>query len=331
MNILICSVGRRVKLVEFFKEELVNENGMVIAVDCDPTAPALYHADKYEIVPRINHPEYIHHLKDVCRKYKVDGMISLIDPELLILASFKEELEIEGVKVIVSRKEVVDICYDKYETFRFLRDNEIPFVPTFVSMDQVFQELNEGKINFPLIVKPKNGSASIGIRKIDSMAELIALQNNIEEFIIQPFLHGEEFGVDCYIDLLTNETTNIFTKKKLRMRAGETDKSISFKDRELTQMIEQLIGALQPLGPIDIDCFKTENGYVVSEINPRFGGGYPHAHISGQNFVKKIINNLNGIPNISGVDNYEEGTMMVKYENIKILKNSNQLTNATLS
>ncbi|MEH7250432.1 carbamoylphosphate synthase large subunit, partial [Neobacillus niacini] len=126
MNILICSVGRRVKLIEYFKKELQKFNGMVIAVDCDPTAAALYHADKYEVIPRINHPEYIYYIKNLCKKYKISAVLSLIDPELTLLASYKEEFEKDDIRLIVSEKKVVDICSDKYLTYKFLLENEIP-------------------------------------------------------------------------------------------------------------------------------------------------------------------------------------------------------------
>ncbi len=103
------------------------------------------------------------------------------------------------------------------------------------------------------------------------------------------------------------------------MRAGETDKSESVKDPLLIKMINELIDTLKPVGPIDIDCFKTELGYIVSEINPRFGGGYPHAHESGQNFVKYIVNNLLGVSNESQIGNYQEGSIMIKFDEVMIL------------
>ena len=212
MNILICSVGRRVKLIEYFKKELNQINGKVIAVDCDLTAPALYHADYYEVVPRITHPDYIHHIKSLCDKYNISGVLSLIDPELSLLASVKEEFEKAGIHVVVSDKEVVDICYDKYLTSKFLQYHELPYVPTYIDMEKVIAELNRGTLKFPLIVKPKNGSASLGINKVNSIKELKVYQDETEEFIVQPFIDGEEFGVDCYIDLINKETTNIFMK-----------------------------------------------------------------------------------------------------------------------
>ncbi|MBS4205789.1 hypothetical protein [Lederbergia citrea] len=103
------------------------------------------------------------------------------------------------------------------------------------------------------------------------------------------------------------------------MRAGETDKSIVVKDEKLKKLIGKLILTLNPLGPIDIDCFKTEHGYVISEINPRFGGGYLHAHEMGQGFVKNIIHNLQGEPNGLTEGDYKEGTTMVKYDHYIVI------------
>jgi carbamoyl-phosphate synthase large subunit len=319
MNILICSVGRRVKLVEYFKRELNKINGKIVAVDCDHTAAALYHADFFENVPRIDHPKYKNKIKELCKKYNITAVISLIDPELSLLSDVKAEFEKENISIIVSDKAVIDICYNKFQTYQFLQKNDLPLIPTYIDFVSVIEDINEGKLQFPLIVKPRNGSASLGIKKVFSLKELMHFENQLDHFIVQPFISGEEFGIDCYIDLLTKKTTNIFIKKKLSMRAGETDKSISVRDEELDVLIENLLQALKPLGPIDIDCFKTEDGYMISEINPRFGGGYLHAHEMGQNFVSNIINNLKGIPNEQNVGNYKEGIKLVKFDDFVIL------------
>lgn len=319
MNILICSAGRRAKLVEFFKEELHKIGGKVVAVDCDPTASALYHADFHEVVPRIDHPGYINYIIDICEKHEITGILSLIDPELTLLANCKEEFKRNSIQAIVSDKIVVECCFDKYLTYQFCQEHDLPCVPTYTDIYKVIDDLNHRKLEFPLIVKPRRGSASIGINKVTTIQELTIFQEKAEELVIQPFISGEEFGVDCYIDFITNEVTNIFLKRKISMRSGETDKSVSYKDPVLKELIEKLVAALKPNGPIDIDCFKTESGYMISEINPRFGGGYLHAHVSGQNFVKNIINNLRGLPNVQDDCHYEEGRKLVKFDHFIVL------------
>lgn len=319
LNILICSAGRRVKLIEYFKEELHKENGIVIAVDCNPTAPALFAADHFEIVPRIDENDYVEQIKAICLKHNVQAILTLIDPELTLLAERKEEFEREGIQVIVSKKEVVDICFDKYKTYQYVSEAGLDAVPTYLEFEHVLEDIHKGKIQLPLMVKPRMGSASLGIRVIHTIEELDAFSDCHQEVVIQPFITGEEYGIDCFVDLLSKETIDIFMKKKIKMRAGETDKSISIRDLQLRSLIERLLGVLELIGPIDIDCFYTENGYVISEINPRFGGGYLHAYEMGRNFVQYIINNIRGVPNLVAWDDYEEGVTLVKYDRVMLI------------
>lgn len=322
MNILLCSVGRRVKLVKYFREELGKIGGKILAADCDSTAPALHFADIAVVVPRITDPDYLKTIKLVCQKYNVNAVLSLIDPELTLLAEHKEEFEKEHIKIIVSNKDVVNMCLDKYQTFQFLQKHSLPGIPTYLKINEILTALENNQLQFPLVIKPRYGSASLGISFINSTEELLAVWRETDEFIAQPFVNGNECGVDCYVDLINGQTTNIFCKRKIKMRAGETDKSVAINDPNLIQLIEKLVHILAPVGPIDIDCFITESGYLISEINPRFGGGYPHAHEEGQNFAKNIINNLEGRPNCIRVGDYTEGSILIKFDDVMVL-NSN--------
>ncbi|MDF2787341.1 MAG: carbamoylphosphate synthase large subunit [Neobacillus sp.] len=319
MNILICSAGRRVKLIKYFKEELNKIGGKVIAVDCDSTAPALHFADIMETVSPINDPMYIQDIKILCKKYQINAVLSLIDPELSILADKTDEFLEDNIQVIVSDKKIVDMCFDKYLTYKILKRNNIPAVPAFLSLNEVLNELENKHLTFPLIVKPRTGSASIGVRVAKSVEELENMLNTSEDLIVQPFMAGDEYGIDCYVDLISNKPTHLFCKRKIKMRAGETDKSVAVKDQNLVEIIEDLLNKLKLIGPIDIDCFKTESGYVISEINPRFGGGYPHSHEAGQNFVKCIVNNLKGISNQSQIGDYQEESVMIKFDDVMLL------------
>lgn len=320
MNILLTSVGRRVKLVEYFKKELREHgDGKIIAVDCDPRAPALYFADGYELVPRIDHPHYITYLKEICRHHQIKAVLSLIDPELSLLARVKDEFAEEGVTVIVSDPHVTDLSLDKLKTTDFLITHQLPHIPTYIDLEHMVHDLNLKKRFLPLIAKPRTGSASLGITKIETLHQLQSIFEHDANYVVQPFIEGEEVGVDAYIDLITNHPVGIFMKKKLQMRAGETDKSVSFIDPELIDLVERLIDHLRPIGPIDIDCFKTSSGYVISEINPRFGGGYPHAYECGVNFIQFLIYNLNGLCNSKPLERYNEGLVMMKYDNVMIL------------
>ena len=138
--------------------------------------------------------------------------------------------------------------------------------------------------------------------------------------MIQEYMQGQEIGVDAYIDILSDEVVSLFTKKKLKMRAGETDKAVSFKDEKLFNIIYEFIIKAGFKGIIDIDVFDINGEYYISEVNPRFGGGYPHAYECGVNVPKMIINNIKGIENESKIGNYKENIYMMKYNEIKISK-----------
>mgnify|MGYP001222853750 CR=1 FL=1 len=137
MNLLVTSAGRRVKIIEYLKKALRKIDGKVIAVDCDHRAPALYFADEFEIVPRINDENYIQILIEICNKYDIKGIISLIDPELEILAKNEQIFDEKEIKLILSPLKMVQICFDKQETFNYLQKFSIPAVPTFDDLNDV--------------------------------------------------------------------------------------------------------------------------------------------------------------------------------------------------
>ena len=141
-----------------------------------------------------------------------------------------------------------------------------------------------------------------------------------DSLMIQEFLNGQEIGADVYVDIISGEVVSIFTKKKIKMRAGETDKAVSFKDPKLFALIEKFVLEAGYKGQVDIDIFDINGEYYISEVNPRFGGGYPHAYESGCNHMKLIFNNLNGVINKKNIGEYEEGIYMMKYNEVKIIK-----------
>jgi len=169
-------------------------------------------------------------------------------------------------------------------------------------------------------VKPYNGSASISINVANDLETVKLLFDHNENLMIQEFLHGQEIGADVYIDIISGKVVSIFTKKKIKMRAGETDKSVSFKNPALFDLIEKFVLEAGFRGQIDINIFYVDGKYYISEVNPRFGGGYPHAFESGCNHMTFILNNLQGKANERHIGEYEEGIYMMKYNAVAIKK-----------
>lgn len=319
MNILILSAGTRNKIVQYFKKELKG-NGRVIATDCSDLAPAIYEADKYYIVPRIDEIGYIETIIDICKKERIDTLISLIDPELSLISQNIEKFKQVNVKPIISDYDKIEMCFDKYQMYEFLIKNNFRTIKSYIDKEEFYKDFSGNRIEFPIFVKPVKGSASLNINKINSKEELEIIWKDSEKLMIQEYMDGQEYGADVYIDMISNEPVSIFVKKKIKMRAGETDKSISVKDEKLFELIKRFVKKAGFKGIIDIDIFEKNNKYYISEVNPRFGGGYPHAYECGVNVPKMIINNIECKENKEEIGNYPKDVYMMKYNEIKILR-----------
>ena len=319
MNILLLSVGTRNKIVQYFKE-VVGVGGKVIATDMSELAPAVYDADKCYKVPRMTEKGYIGIILDICKRESIDGVLTLIDPELSLLAEHKGEFESLGTTVIGSSYDLCERSFDKMQMFDWMSNHGYNCAKSYDNKETFYSDVDAGVITYPVFVKPIRGSASISISKVydkDTVELLFAHNDNL---MIQEFLSGQEIGADVYIDMLSGEVVSIFTKKKLIMRAGETDKSVSFKDDKLFALIERFVKESGYLGQIDIDIFDVDGEYYISEVNPRFGGGYPHAYECGCNHIKLILNNLEGKTNAKNIGAYDEGVYMMKYNEIMVRK-----------
>lgn len=320
MNILVLSCGTRNKVIQYFKKELLGI-GKVVATDCSKYAPALYEADSYYIVPKISEPNYINAILDICKNEKINGVLSLIDPELTLLAENRDLFLSIGVTPIVSNLEQVEMSFNKIKMFDFCIKHNIPTINSYSDINKFKDDWCNGIINFPVFVKPYCGSCSVNAQKVFDINRLEQLFKEYDGLMIQEFMDGQEIGADVYIDSISRKVVSIFTKKKILMRAGETDKAISFKDKKLFNFLSNFVETAGFIYNIDIDVFEVEGNYYISEVNPRFGGGYPHAYECGCNFIKFILHNLAHEVNVTQIGNYKENIVMMKYLDVLIKDN----------
>ena len=319
MNILLLSVGTRNKVVQYFKRA-VGESGRVITTDMTEFAPAIYESDAHYKVPRMTADGYIDIIFDICKKEKVDAVLTLIDPELSLLAKHASDFKALGVTVVGSSYELCEMALDKMQMYNWLSSHGYNCAKSYDNKEDFYADLEKGEACFPVFVKPIRGSASIAISKVEDNETLELLMSQTDGLMIQEFLKGQEIGADCYIDMISGELVSVFTKKKLLMRAGETDKAVSFKDEKLFEIIKSFVAECGWNGQIDIDIFDVDGKYYISEVNPRFGGGYPHAFECGCDHMTLIKNNIEGRANDANIGAYEEGVYMMKYNEIMIKK-----------
>lgn len=319
----MCSVGRRGELMKDFRASM-QEGSRIVATDNSPYAPALYFADKQYIVPRINEPEYIDTILNICRKEQINAVTTFIDPEIMLLAENRERFTELGVVVLAPYTETAKLCFDKYEMFKFLSSCGVNTAMTWGSFEEVKKALEAGDVELPVFVKPRTGSGSVGARKVYDIETLHAAFELDPSLIAQELMTGEgcfDVDADVYVDTISHKPVAIFSKKKISTTIGGANKTISFKDQKLFDFALEALGHFKFNGPIDADFFYKNGKYYLSEVNPRFGGAYLHAYGAGVDFIKLIDRNLRGEVNEPEIGNYEEGVVMMMYDSVVIKKN----------
>ena len=317
MNILILAAGTRNKIVQYFRKA-VGDDGVVVATDSSELSPAIYDADKFYIVPPITSPSYIDGILEICEKEQIAGVLSLIDPELGLLARNEKKFASIGTQVIGSSFELCEMSLDKFQMYQWLSQHGYACAESWMDKEAFYAAVEKRRVTYPVFVKPAKGSASERIGKASDKETIELLMSHEQDLMIQELLDGQEIGADVYVDMVSKEVVSIFTKKKLKMRAGETDKAVSFKDVRLFTLIEKFMMESGFLGPVDIDIFDIDGKYYISEVNPRFGGGYPHAYECGCDHMRMICENLRGKENKKRIGQYDEGIYMMKYNEVKI-------------
>ena len=311
MNILLTSVGRRSYLVEYFKTALHGEGDVYVSNSTNIT-PAFLYADHSVVTPLIYSAEYIPFLLNYCKKNCITAIISLLDIDLPVLAAHREEFESIGTILVVSDLEVTKICNDKWATYRFLRRNGFRVPNTWLDLEMLEKSYNVDQIPFPLIIKPRWGMGSIGIYEAENRQELEIFFHKVKRaalrspmlkdesnqdrercVIIQEKIDGQEYGLDVINDLRKKYQTTI-VKRKLAMRAGETDSAQVVDMPEIEAIGEQLANRLGHIANLDVDVFLKNGVPYVLEMNARFGGGYPFSHLAGVDLPRAIIGWLKG-------------------------------------
>lgn len=340
MNILFTCAGRRNYLINYFKEAL-NKGGKVLAADEQILAPAMVDADIAIKLPSIYAENYIDEIIEVVKNYSVNAIIPLNDLELSIISKNKDLIErSSNAKVIVSCDEAISISFDKWKTYNFIKDLGLNTPKTFIRLDEAIEAIENGALKFPLVLKPRWGSGSIGIDFPESIEELklsyklqkIKLKktilNKISQedldcsILIQEKLNGKEYGMDIVNDFDGN-FFGVFAKEKLGMRSGETDKAKSIIDERFETLGKKISQGLKHIGNVDSDVFIVDDKLYLLEINPRFGGGYPFSHEAGINLAAIYIEWLKGhkSEDLKRFNNYKENVIFSKCDRLIKINN----------
>jgi len=303
-----------VELASSFKAslQLIGINGAVLGADVLPSrSSACQFLGKSFAVPRCDDPSFISKVLSICERNGIDLVIPTIDTELLVYSEALARFAEIGVKVAVSKPNVIKLARDKVATMSFLARNNIP-IPRSLPMVDFLESYEDWE--WPVLLKPLGGSSSVGLHIASDVESVRSLDVDPSQYIVQDYCQGEEYTVNMFFDQDSNLRT-VVPHLRLETRGGEVSKGV-------TARVPKLIGIGRDLGAALVGargalCFQAivdESGDVaVFEINARFGGGYPIAHHAGAEFSTWLLQECAGLP-CSAHDDWREGVMMLRYD-----------------
>ena len=310
VRLLFTSAGRRVCLIREFRRA-ADDLGVdlrIHAVDHHPMAPAIHIADETALVPQVTSDDYCDRLLAHCREHGIDAVIPLIDPELYPLAQARDRFAASGTRVIISSPNVIRISKDKVRTGEFLRQHGF-LTPRILTDEELAAP------TFPLFIKPKTGSSSLGAHKIDTPEDLAYYHSVNPDSIIQEFVAGPEYTVDVFADF-DGKPRCAVPRRRHEVRGGEVSKGQTVRNLQMMREHCRLVEALgECQGMITIQCFLTPDDEVVFiEINPRFGGGVPLSIRAGADSPRWILELLTGREPVIAMDGWTDGMLMLRYD-----------------
>lgn len=311
VNVLFTSVGRRVELINAWKNEYKNLeiNGLVIGTDIDPMAPALAVVDKFYIVPRTNMDSFIPSIVKICKKEKINLIFPLIDPDIPVLSLRRNEIEKTGAKLMVLSEHSVKKTVDKWFTFELFKKAELNTPNSWIPETVNFLEMN-----YPLFIKPRFGSASKNTYQINTKKELYYYIEKVDNPIIQQFIFGPEITNDVICDL-NGKVMGVISRERIEVRSGEVSKGKTIYNEKIIDGCIRIAYELNAIGPITVQCITKNDIPYFTEINARYGGGAPLGIYAGMNSPRWYLANESDIKiKIPPIGSYKKNIYLTRYD-----------------
>jgi carbamoyl-phosphate synthase large subunit len=309
-TILFTAIGRRVELIKAFQASFGQKNigARVLGVDTNPLlASAGYFVDEVFPVPRVSEAGYIAALLKVCQREKVDILIPLFEPEFIILDKHRQDFLAGGTLILLSNKNILQICSDKFNTYKFFTENGVKTPATWLA------NALPGDILFPLFVKPCSGMGSQGAKKVLSSIELDSALGYSKDMIVQQYISGTEYTLDVLADF-EGKVLSVVPRERLEVRSGEVSKGKTVDRPDLIEQAVYIVDKLGAIGPLTLQCMDTDSEVYWIEINPRFGGGVPLAIRAGVDYPNILYRLVQGEKIIPFLRQYKKNLAMLRYD-----------------
>jgi carbamoyl-phosphate synthase large subunit len=299
--VVLTGVGKRYDIVSAFAQ-----HATVVAADPNPLAPAQYAAHVRCAVPRVDSEDYVPALSALCDEFGVGAVVPLTDLDLEVLAAARAAGRLPA---FVPDPEIARATFDKYEAHLLLTRLGLPSPPTVLP--------GEAITSYPVMVKPRQGSGARSIHRADDAAAAEFFVSYVDEpTMVQRYMNGPEFSIDCLSDL-QGRCVNAIPRTMIESRGGESIKGTVIADAELVDLGRRVVETLGVRGPCTVQAFRDrEIGLGITDVNTRFGGAFPapmYAALPGRTYPELIVRMARGEEIHPHVGEFRAGITFTRY------------------
>ena len=278
--------------------ELRNHEGYyLIGADINPRycIATSREVDEYYQFPKatVDRESYFEFVKSFCIEHKIDVYYCVVDEEVETMAKHRDELNAIGVKLCVANTDAVVICHNKDQ---FAEWSE-KFIPEFtIKRFKSYEDIKDS--DFPLFIKPIEGRASIGCRRIDNRAELDSIRDSWQNFVVQEYIDSETDIIA--VDIVRNKKTHqVEIAQRLELMRNSNGCGVAVEIVDIPEVGEACLKIAELLdidGVVNTEFFITEKGPKIIEVNPRLPAGIAYSCMAGLDVVMNALRIVEGEP-----------------------------------
>ncbi len=316
-SVLLTCAGQREDIVRAFREALArrDDGGRVVVSDRDPLSPTLFSADRVVDLPAVDDPGYGAAVAEVVAREGIGAVLPLTDLDPVVLAEAGPRIAEAGGQVFLPAPQVAAACQDKWLCHTALEAAGLPSPPTWPVAGT-----DRAALPYPMMIKPRIGFAGRWIHRCQDSEELdFFLSRTPVASVLQQALPGEEFSIDCLAAPGARAIAAI-PRAMYQSKGGEQIKGETLDDPALVALGAAVIEGLGLVGPCTIQCFRHEGRILgITDINTRFGGGFPLPLAAGGDYPFLILALAAGEDVAPRLGTHKAGVVMTRFLSEHIL------------
>jgi carbamoyl-phosphate synthase large subunit len=280
----------------------------IAAGDMDPVCATKAFVDEFVLLPRADDPDFGVRCLEEARKLQIGLFVPLIvEREFLPLDAHRERFAAIGCRLLVPPREIFLRMGDKLEFARYLEAIGVSG-PRTVEYDATMPVER-----FPVYLKPRQGSGSIGTARVHSAHSLHELARGRTDLIVQEAVEGTEFTVDCFA-AEPGRVVAAVPRERIAIKAGVSVKGRTYRHPLIERIVRDVVERSNLQGPANVQGMLRDDGsFSIIEMNPRFSGTLALTTAAGINFASMTIDMVEGREIADRCGQHEDGLTMMRY------------------